>query len=262
MDVDRVADHRDSITGYLVVGHTKFEGSQAVGVAGSRPVRPSERRVLAVFATTAALWIFRQAPFGGWGQFLPGGGSAIGDTTVGLAASLFLFLCPSGEPANASEHSPVTQRLLDWETASRIPWGILIMFGGGIALADGFETTGLSEAIGDQLRVFESAPPWVVVLSVCLLVTFLTEMTSSTATAMLMMPILAGLADATDMSPQSVLIPGTISASCAFMLPIATAPNVIVFGAGGIRTGEMARNGLVLNLFAAVVVTMVALTLG
>ncbi|QDT02232.1 Sodium-dependent dicarboxylate transporter SdcS [Rubripirellula lacrimiformis] len=228
--------------------------------------RPSERRVLWVFAFTAAAWIFRLAPFGGWSQFLPDGGSAVGDTTVALAASLFLFLCPSGEPAPKPDKltSGVlpTSTLLDWQTAKGIPWGILIMFGGGIALADGFKSTGLSESIGNQLTIFNTAPSWVVVLSVCLLVTFLTEMTSSTATAMLMMPILAGLADATNMSPQSVLIPGTISASCAFMLPVATAPNVIIFGAGGIRTADMARNGFALNIYASIVITTVALLLG
>lgn len=225
--------------------------------------RTSEVRILCVFAVTAAAWIFRQAPFGGWSQFLPGGGSAIGDTTVALAASLFLFLCPAGEASqDAGSSEARVARLLDWETASKIPWGILIMFGGGIALADGFKETGLSQAIGNQLSVFESAPRWAVVLSVCLLVTFLTEITSSTATAMLMMPILGGLADATGLPPESVLIPGTISASCAFMLPVATAPNVIVFGAGGIRTDEMARNGFALNLYAAGVITLVSMLIG
>lgn len=218
--------------------------------------RTSEVRVLVVFGITASLWIFRQAPWGGWSQFLPNQGATVGDTTVALAASLFLFLCPSGESGSEGDDDPSTRRLLDWDTAAKIPWGILIMFGGGIALADGFKETGLSQAIGSQLAVFESAPRWMVVLSVCLLVTFLTEITSSTATAMLMMPILGGLADATGLPPESVLIPGTISASCAFMLPVATAPNVIVFGAGGIRTDEMARNGFALNLFAAGVITL------
>ncbi|MGI9472595.1 MAG: SLC13 family permease, partial [Rubripirellula sp.] len=194
--------------------------------------RPSEVRVLAVFATTALLWTFRSAPFGGWSGFLPNEGSQVGDTTVALAACLFLFLCPSGEarptqsegdafreggtPDRDTESS--TQKsdgpfslhrkrdtLLDWPTAAKIPWGILIMFGGGLALAAGFENSGLSRAIGNQLTVFESAPPWLVVLSVCLLVTFLTEITSSTATATLMLPILGELAVATSMSPESVM---------------------------------------------------------
>lgn len=253
--------------------------------------RPSEVRVLIVFAATALLWTFRSGPWGGWSGFLPDDGEQVGDTTVALAACLFLFLCPSGETSNEVElHTKSTasngdtqpheqnptnrssnafafatgrtrDTLLDWQSASKIPWGILIMFGGGLALAAGFEQSGLSQAIGNQLTVFESAPPWMVVLSVCLLVTFLTEITSSTATATLMLPILGELALATRMTPESVMIPGTISASCAFMLPVATAPNVIVFGAGGIRTDEMARNGLMLNLYAAAVITLVCLCL-
>ncbi len=225
--------------------------------------RSSEVRVLIIFALTAAGWIFREGPLGGWAQFFPNGGKALGDTTVALVASMALFLCPSGDAKATSVESPDagSGMLLDWPAATKIPWGILIMFGGGIALADGFSVTGLSESIGNQLVVFESAPPWVVVLSVCLLVTFLTEMTSSTATAILMMPILGGVAAATSMSPESVVVPGTISASCAFMLPVATAPNVIVFGAGGIRTDEMARNGFVMNLYAAGVITLLSLWL-
>ena len=254
--------------------------------------RPSEVRVLIVFAATALLWTFRSAPWGGWSGFLPDDGEQVGDTTVALGACLFLFLCPSGETPGAADadessspsmndiaqtdkqnrgnNSPgafafaagrTRDTLLDWQSASKIPWGILIMFGGGLALAAGFERSGLSRAIGNQLAVFESAPPWLVILSVCLLVTFLTEITSSTATATLMLPILGELALATNMTPESVMVPGTISASCAFMLPVATAPNVIVFGAGGIRTDEMARNGLMLNFYAAAVITLVCLWL-
>ena len=227
--------------------------------------RPSEVRVVMVFVVTAMLWMFRSGPFGGWSSLLPGEGRFVGDATVALVASMFLFLCPSGESlefenedTSEQQGDPKTGRLLDWQSASQIPWGILVMFGGGLALAAGFEATGLSRAIGSGLSVFESAPGWVIVLSVCLLVTFLTEVTSSTATATLIMPILAELAFAVGASPESIMIPGTISASCAFMLPIATPPNVIVFGAGGIRTDEMARNGLMLNLYAAGVITIIS----
>lgn len=226
--------------------------------------RPSEKRVLVVFAITALLWIFRRGPSGGWSSLMPGDGSTVGDTTVVLAACLFLFLCPSGETraiTDGDEAASMSPRLLDWQTASQIPWGILIMFGGGLALAAGFESTGLSRAIGSQLAIFQSAPPWAVVLSVCLLITFLTEITSSVATATLMLPILAELALATGMTPESVMIPGTISASCAFMLPVATAPNVIIFGAGGIRTDEMARCGFALNFYAAGIITLITMVL-
>jgi sodium-dependent dicarboxylate transporter 2/3/5 len=248
------------------------------GLDDSQPVempkvgrwRPSEIRVLCVFAVTALLWIFRAAPYGGWSAWLPDGGAAVGDTTVALAACMFMFLCPSGDPLfdepleqrDPESLQPAARRLLDWPTAASIPWGILIMFGGGLALAAGFEASGLSRVIGTQLTLFQSAPAWLIVLAVCLLVTFLTEITSSTATATLMLPILGELALATGMSPESVMIPGTISASCAFMLPVATAPNVIVFRAGGIRTDEMARNGFILNLYAAAVITIVVLVVG
>ncbi|MEM9586454.1 MAG: SLC13 family permease [Planctomycetota bacterium] len=241
---------------------------------------PSEKRVLVIFAVTALLWMFRGEPYGGWSGLLPGGGATIGDATVALAASLALFVCPSGEPhengnradddiengaATSDEAAlpqltqPITQRLLDWDTAKKIPWGILLMFGGGLALATGFKDSGLSQSIGSQLAFLSDAPSWLVVLSICLLVTFLTEITSSTATATLLLPILAQLSVASGLPPEMVMVPGTISCSCAFMLPVATAPNVIVFGAGGIRTDEMARTGLMLNFFAAVVITIVTL---
>jgi sodium-dependent dicarboxylate transporter 2/3/5 len=216
------------------------------------PIARNEVLILSMFAVTAFLWVFRSSPMGGWTGLLPWDGSMIGDATIALAASLFLFICPNGLGDG--------ERLMDWETAAKIPWGILIMFGGGMALATGFDQSGLSVAIGQQLAFLKSAPPWLIVLSVCLLVTFLTEITSSTATAMLLLPILAALSLEVGLPPELLMLPGTISCSCAFMLPVATAPNVIVFGAGGIRTDEMARNGLFLNLIAAVVITMVSLT--
>ncbi len=231
--------------------------------------RSSELRVMGVFFVTALLWIFRASPYGGWSALLPEGKSMIGDATIALGASMCLFIMPAGEKltkpdadkeTDVSAHeAPPVERLLDWPSAVKIPWGILIMFGGGLALADGFMVTGLSEVIGGKLSVFADAPAWCVVLAVCVLVSLLTELTSSTATATLLLPILGSLALATGVEPATIMIPGTISCSCAFMLPVATAPNVIVFGAGGIRTDEMARCGLVLNLFAAIVITMVAL---
>ncbi|WDQ15407.1 SLC13 family permease [Rhodopirellula sp. P2] len=223
-----------------------------VSMPGMAPIARNEILILIVFAVTAFLWVFRSSPLGGWTGLLPWDGGMIGDATIALAASLFLFICPNGLGDG--------ERLMDWDTAAKIPWGILIMFGGGMALATGFDQSGLSVAIGHQLAFLKNAPPWLIVLSVCLLVTFLTEITSSTATAMLLLPILAALSLEVGLPPELLMLPGTISCSCAFMLPVATAPNVIVFGAGGIRTDEMARNGLFLNLIAAVVITMVSLT--
>lgn len=238
------------------------------------PWRRSEIRVLSVLGLTALAWIFRTGPYGGWSAWIPwvgdDGQPLIGDTTVAIIAAITMFVCPAGDPpaeqptdqsgAGSQAAAPrprlLAPRLLEWPRAAKIHWGILLMFGGGVALARGFEASGLSAAIGEQLRVFQAAPPLLIILAVCLLVTFLTEITSSTATSSLMLPILGGLAVATDMTPQSVMIAGTISASCAFMLPVATAPNVIVFAAGGIRTDEMARMGLALNFMAAAVIAV------
>ena len=241
----------------------------AVAMPPVGPWRSAEVRVLVVFAVTAGLWMTRTGPGGGWsamlGSFAPTLADSIGDTTVALAACMALFMMPAGSELDVAPELEATEEgrsgnvdaaapLLDWPTAARIPWGILIMFGGGLALADAFKATGLSTSIGGALSFVAAAPPLVTIAAVCLLMNFLTEMTSSTATATLMMPILGSLADATGMPPEAVLIPGTISASCAFMLPVATAPNTIVFGAGEIGTGEMARTGFVLNLVAAAVV--------
>lgn len=230
----------------------KIDDVRPVSMPSMDSIARNEVYLLIVFAVTAFLWVFRSSPLGGWTGLLPWDGTLIGDATIALAASLFLFICPSG--LNDGE------RLMDWDTAAKIPWGILIMFGGGMALATGFDQSGLSVSIGRQLAFLKDAPPWAIVLSICMLVTFLTEITSSTATAMLLLPILAALSLEVGLPPELLMLPGTISCSCAFMLPVATAPNVIVFGAGGIRTDEMARNGLFLNLIAAVVITMVSLT--
>jgi len=179
--------------------------------------------------------------------------------TIAIAASLAVFLLPSGEPAAESDERPggLSPRLLSWSaTCAKIPWGILLMFGGGLALAGGFAASGLSEAIADQFGFLNGAHPLVILLAVCIAVTFLTEVTSGTAIASLMLPILASLAKATGTSPAAVMIAGTISCSCAFMLPVATAPNAIVFSQG-VTTKEMARAGLTLNFFAAVVIALV-----
>ena len=235
--------------------------SERVEMPEPGAIRPNERRVLLIFFVTAMLWVFRTGPYGGWSAWMPSA-SAIGDSTIALAASLAVFVCPSGmrleEPDVVDDEDPQPRqvdRLLDWDTAKKGPWGILIMFGGGLALADGFEESGLSAAIGSQFSFLASAPAWLIVLSICLVVTFLTEITSSTATATLLLPILAELSEQVGLPPQALMVPGTISCSCAFMLPVATAPNVIVFGTGMLRTDQMARMGLMLNLIAALVIT-------
>ncbi|HEX9621255.1 MAG TPA: SLC13 family permease [Polyangiaceae bacterium] len=209
------------------------------------PMKAAERRVLAVFAVTVLLWIFRTEPFGGWTALF--GAKGVGDSTIALGAIVAMFLVPDGEG----------DRLLDWKTANRIPWGLLLLFGGGIAIARAFEESGLSLALGTRLSAVSSLPLPLMVALVCLGVTFLTEVTSNTATATLLMPILAASAKAAGLRPELIMVPAALSASFAFMLPVATVPNAIVFGTDRVTTARMAREGFFINLMGVVVVTLV-----
>ena len=149
------------------------------------------------------------------------------------------------------------ERLLDWETAVGIPWGILVLFGSGIVISQAFTASGLSALLGEQLYLLSDWPPLLMVALVCLSVTFLTELTSNTATSNLLMPILATAATSAGIDHKLLMAPAAMSASFAFMLPVATGPNAIVFSSGRLTVGQMAREGLALNLIGAVVVTVV-----
>ena len=209
------------------------------------PWRAAERRVLVVFALTALLWITRQEPFGGWSGML--GVAHSDDYMVAFLAVTALFLIPDGKG----------ERLLDWDTATRIPWGMLILFGAGISIAEAFTQSGLSQTIGALLTGVASLHVLLVMLIICLAVTFLTEATSNTATTTLLMPILAAGALGAGMDPKLLMIPAAMSASCAFMLPVATAPNVIMFSTGKFTVEEMAREGFALNLLGAFIIAIV-----
>lgn len=212
--------------------------------------RPAEIRVLIVFGITAALWMTRTAPLGGWQDWL--NLPLANDAAVAMLAVVALCMIPNGDDKNPA-------RLLDWETAGNIPWGVLILFAGGITIARAFIETGLSETLATHLTVLAGLPTWLMILSICLGVTFLTEMTSNTATTSLLMPVLAATAVAADIQPELLMIPAAISASCAFMLPVATAPNAVIYGSGKISVKRMAGEGFVLNLIGAVVITLVIL---
>jgi len=209
--------------------------------------RPFETRVLIMFALTALFWITRQAPLGGWSAWL--GLPQANDASVALIAVVLMAALPNGEGG----------RLLRWEAAGNIPWGVLLLFGGGICIASAFVQSGLADNIAQELGAFLDLPTWALILCMCLAVTFLTEVTSNTATASLLMPLLAATAVTADLNPMLLMVPAVLSASCAFMLPVATAPNAIVFGSGKVRIREMARAGFVLNLIGAVVITTVCL---
>ncbi len=209
--------------------------------------RSFEKRVLIMFSLTALCWITRQAPFGGWSGLL--GLPQANDASVALISVVLMAALPNGEGG----------RLLRWEAASKIPWGVLLLFAGGIAIANAFVQSGLADIIAAELGGLVELPKWLLILSMCLAVTFLTEVTSNTATASLLMPLLAATAVATGISPMLLMVPAAMSASCAFMLPVATAPNAIVFGSGKVSIKDMARAGFVLNLIGAVVIMSVSL---
>ena len=203
--------------------------------------RKAERRVMIIFAVTALAWVTLKGPSGGWGQWL----TSANYGSVALVAVLVLFIVPDGEGG----------KLLDWENANQIHWGVLLLFAGGIAIAKAFTETGLSQAIGEVLAGFVNLPTLLLLLLIGLGVTFLTEVTSNTATATLLMPILAATAIASSIEPALIMLPAALASSCAFMLPVATAPNAIVFGTGEVKVVDMVSRGFAINLIAVVVIT-------
>jgi len=213
-----------------------------------------EKRVLLVFGTVVLMWITRVQPFGGWSTFFDI--TKAGDDTVALCGVVVAFLIPTGPSQNGK-----IERLLDWESARSIPWGLLLLFGGGIAIAKAFKASGLSTEIGEQLVSLQDFPLVVMIAGLCLGVTFLTEVTSNTATTTLLMPILVSAGMASGMDPKLWMIPAALSASCAFMLPVATAPNAIVFGSGKVSASQMSRMGFRVNILGVIVITLGVLLL-
>ncbi len=222
-------------------------------------MRPEQRRTLAVFALVALLWLtrsgFRVGAGGvpGWSALLPAAvADAVSDATVGLLGVVLLFLLPGSSTRGGA--------LLDWEHCRRLPWGVLLLLGGGFALARAFEESGLSLVIGRALQgtVHELPLPAAVALT-ALVVTFLTELTSNTATINVLLPLFFGAAVAAEVHPLALALPATLAVSCAFMLPVATPPNAILFSSGMLSMGEMARAGLLLNLLTIPMVTLFTL---
>ncbi|MDC0996133.1 MAG: SLC13 family permease [Pseudomonadales bacterium] len=225
--------------------HLTHQGQVEMPVVGQW--QTDEKRVFTVFVLTAIAWMTRGQPFGGWSTWLDLKGA--NDASVALVAVVCMFLIPNGKG----------ERLLDWETAAKIPWGMLILFGGGIAIAKAFVVSGLSAALGNALVGITTWHIIFIIGVICLTITFLTEMTSNTATTALMMPILAAGAVAAGIEPALLMVPAAMSASCAFMLPVATAPNTIVFSTGRFTTMKMVREGLVLNFIGLTVITLICL---
>jgi sodium-dependent dicarboxylate transporter 2/3/5 len=215
------------------------------------PVTRAERSVAVIFVVTALLWVTRPL----LGAYLPG----LSDTSIAIAAALATFVVPVDLRRG--------EFLMDWTTAERLPWGVLLLFGGGLALAGAITATGLSEWIGAALAAFQSWPLLLTILLLTTVVIFLTELTSNTATAAAFLPLVASLALGVGENPLVLLVPAALAASCAFMLPVATPPNAIVYGSGHVTVPQMARAGIWLNvlfttLIAVVVYTLVLIAFG
>ena len=198
-----------------------------------------EKRVLVVFAITAFLWISRSFLIQ---PFLP----FIDDTIIAIAAGISLFIIPAGKTDNA---------LLKWEEAVKIPWGIILLFGGGMALAKAFGSTGLAQYIGSQLTNLENLPLFLLILILVAAVNFLTEVTSNLATTAMLLPILAPMAMGLELHPYLLMIAATLAASCAFMLPVATPPNAVVFGSGHLRIPDMIKSGIWMNIISILIIS-------
>ena len=226
-----------------------------------------EKVVFAVFVTTALLWVFRNDlqlgafTLPGWGGLLPFG-SMLSDGTVAIAMALVLFLVPARHESPEAESDPDSRGVLGIGVFRKIPWHIVLLFGGGFALAKGFQTSGLSQFIGQKFAGLEGASPSVLVAAICTMMTFLTELTSNTATTEMVLPILASIGVAAQINPLVLMIPAALSASCAFMMPVATPPNAIVFGANRFTVARMARTGFGFNIAAVILVIIAIFTLG
>lgn len=204
------------------------------------PITFEEKLVLIVFGTTAFCWITRSFLLQGW---LP----EIDDTIIAIGFALVLFLLPSKQSGTA---------LLDWEDAVKLPWGIILLFGGGMALALGFETSGLAVWIGNHLSALGNLHLFMLLLVLITAVNFLTEITSNLATTAMLLPVLVSIATAVGLHPYFLLVGATLAASCAFMLPVATPPNAVVFGSGYIKIEDMVKKGFVLNLISIIIITV------
>lgn len=220
------------------------------------PWRPSEIRSLAVFGVAAVLWVTRPDLRLGNDLTIPGWASLLGlkgthDSTVAMLCACMAFALPSGEPHG--------ERLLTWRNAVQVPWALVLLFGGGVALSKGFDATGLSAFLGTKLATLadRSAPLFMAVAA--LAATFGTEIVSNTALSTIAMPILAGTAREASLDPRMLLVPTALACSCAFMMPAATGPNAIVFGTGRVRIQEMVKAGFFTNWLAWSVIVIVAL---
>ncbi len=239
------------------IGLSKGEIQEAYEALGKRSFE--EKTLLVVFVSLALLWFFRadivigSVRIPGWSNLFSQP-RLFNDGTVAIFVAIILFIIPSRQEPG--------KFLMDWKAAEDIPWEIILLFGGGFALASGFKESGLSTWFGEQLMWLKGVHPLILIVSISFLITFLTEVTSNTATVESFLPILAGLAVSIETNPLLFMLPATVAGSLAFMLPVATPPNAIVFGSRRISIFEMAKAGVFLNLIGIVVVTLMTYYLG
>lgn len=205
------------------------------------PIKKEEKIVFLVFIITALCWVTRSFIIQ---KFIPG----IDDTAIAITAAIVLFIVPS---------SKKNEPLIHWGDAVKIPWGIILLFGGGMALATGFETTGLAVWLGNQMGLLEGISLFLLVLIIITAVNFLTEVTSNLATTAMLMPILAPIAFNLNVNPFILMVATTVAASCAFMLPVATPPNAVVFGSGYLKISDMIKAGFWMNIVSIILLTLI-----
>lgn len=219
-------------------------------------ITPEQKRVFILFILLIVLWVFRKTlnlgsfSIPGWSSVFPEP-KFINDGTIAIFVSLLLFVVPSSDKTNK-------EGLITWNIIHKIPWGIVLLFGGGFALAKGFIDSGLSTYIGEQLKSAGNMSEIGLLFTVTSIMTFLTEFTSNTATTEMMLPIVAGLTNEIQINPLFLMIPITLAASMAFMFPVATPPNAVVFGSGRLKISDMVKAGLIVNIVGIICVVLVA----
>ena len=206
-----------------------------------------EKRVSIVFAIMALTWVFRPLLIR-----IPAL-SGLDDSGIAMAGAIAMFLVPSKDAEDPM--------LMRWRYTEKLPWGVLLLFGGGLSLAHAVTDTGLAEWLGANLQAIGTLPIVAIVFIVAGMIILLTELTSNTATTATFLPIVGAIAIEAGFDPVLLTVPVTLAASCAFMLPVATPPNAIVFGSGLLTIPKMARAGMVLNVFSIVLVSLVAIYL-
>jgi sodium-dependent dicarboxylate transporter 2/3/5 len=243
---------------FKISGH--FAGSKEVinqEIKAIGKISVMEKRVFAVFLFTAIGWIFRRDivldsfVIPGWSSLL-GIKDYVHDSTVAIISALLLFMIPAGK----STKNKKQKRLLDWKSASRVPWGVVMIVGGGYAIAESFNHTGLAIFLGSKLSFISEYPMILILIIVITLMIFITEINSNTATANIFLPVLAAMAIAGQINPLLLMIPATFACSFSFMLPSGTGTNAVIFGSNRVTIPEMAKCGLGLNFLCVILLTM------